>query len=190
MRIVTGSARGIALQTLEGETTRPTPAVVKEAIFSSIQFELEGRTMLDLFAGSGQMGLEALSRGAEKATLVDGNRDAVNIIMANAKKTKLYQKTNVLCMDWEQYIKSAAGRNAFDIIFLDPPYASELLPKVLCALFDANMVKENTIVICESGSKLDTEDVMISARYDLKKEARYGRVYVTYFTPKQEESDE
>ena len=190
MRIVTGSARGITLQTLEGETTRPTPAVVKEAVFSSIQFDLEGRTMLDLFAGSGQMGLEALSRGAEKATLVDGNKDAVNIIMANAKKTKLYQKTNVLCMDWEQYIKSAANRSVFDIVFLDPPYAEEILPKVLCALFDANMIKENSIVICESGNKLDTEDTMISARYNVKKEARYGRVFVTYFTPKKAEEDE
>lgn len=190
MRIVTGLARGITLQTLEGDATRPTPAVVKEAVFSSIQFDLEGRTMLDLFAGSGQMGLEALSRGAEKATLVDGNRDAVNVIMANAKKTKLYPKTNILCMDWEQYIKSAANRNAFDIIFLDPPYAEELLPKVLSALFDANMVKESSIVICESGSKLDTEDVMIKERYDVKKEARYGRVYVTYFTPKKDDENE
>jgi 16S rRNA (guanine(966)-N(2))-methyltransferase RsmD len=190
MRIVTGSARGITLQTLEGETTRPTPAVVKEAIFSSIQFDLEGRTMLDLFAGSGQMGLEALSRGAAKATLVDGNKDAVNVIMANAKKTKLFPQTNVLCMDWEQYIKSAAGRNSFDIVFLDPPYGEGLLPKVLCALFDADMVKESSIIICESGEPLDTEDVMISARYDVKKVARYGRVYVTYLTPKKAEDNE
>jgi 16S rRNA (guanine(966)-N(2))-methyltransferase RsmD len=190
MRIVTGSARGITLQTLEGEATRPTPAVVKEAVFSSIQFELEGRTMLDLFAGSGQMGLEALSRGAEKATLVDGSKDAVNIIMANAKKTKLYPKTNILCMDWEQYIKSAANRSVFDIVFLDPPYAEELLPKILCALFDGNMLKDTSTVICESGDKLDTEDVMISARYDVKKEARYGRVHVTYLTPKTAAEDE
>jgi 16S rRNA (guanine(966)-N(2))-methyltransferase RsmD len=190
MRIVTGSARGITLQTLEGEATRPTPSAVKEAIFSSIQFDLEGRTMLDLFAGSGQMGLEALSRGAEKATLVDGSKDAYAIVMANAKKTKLYPKTNVLCMDWEQYIKSAGGRSSFDIVFLDPPYDSGLLPKVLCALFDANMVKETSIIICESGAKLDVDDVMISARYDVKKEARYGRVFVTYFIPKKAECNE
>ncbi len=190
MRIVTGSARGITLQTLEGEATRPTPAVVKEAVFSSIQFELEGRTMLDLFAGSGQMGLEALSRGAEKATLVDGSKEAVSIIMANAKKTKLYPKTNVLCMDWEQYIKSAGGRNAFDIIFLDPPYGAGILPRVLCALFDADMVKETSTIICESGEKLDMDDPMLAERYDVKKEARYGRVFVTYLTPKTAESDE
>ena len=189
MRIVTGSARGITLQTLEGEATRPTPSAVKEAIFSSIQFDLEGRTMLDLFAGSGQMGLEALSRGAEKATLVDGSKDAYAIDMANAKKTKLYPQCNALCMDWEQYIKSAAKRNSFDIIFMDPPYAEGLVPKVLCALFDADMVKDSTLIICESGEKLDTDDVMITARYNVKKEARYGRVYVTYFTPKTEDDE-
>lgn len=190
MRIITGSARGTSLQTLEGEVTRPTPAVVKEAIFSAIQFDIEGRTMLDLFAGSGQMGLEALSRGADKCTFVDGNKDATAIITANAKKTKLYHKTNVLCMDWEQYIKSAAKRNSFDIIFMDPPYGDSLVPKVLCALFDADMVKETSLIICESGEKLDTDDVMISERYNVKKEVRYGRVYVTYFTPKTEETNE
>ena len=189
MRIITGSARGIALQTLEGEVTRPTPAVVKEAVFSSIQFDIEGRTMLDLFAGSGQMGLEALSRGAEKCTFVDGNKDAANIITANAKKTKLYPQCNVLCMDWEQYIKSAAKRNSFDIIFMDPPYAEGLVPKVLCALFDSDMVKDSTLIICESGEKLDVDDVMITERYNVKKEAHYGRVYVTYFTPKTEDDE-
>lgn len=186
MRIVTGSARGTNLQTLEGDMTRPTPAAVKEAIFSSIQFDLEGRNMLDLFAGSGQMGLEALSRGAAKATFVDSNRDAVNIITENAKKTRLYQKSNVLCMDWEQYIKSASGRNLFDIVFLDPPYASELVPKVVCALFDAELVNENSIVICESGSAIDVEDTMIKSRYNVKKEVRYGRVFVTYLIPRSE----
>lgn len=190
MRIITGSARGIALQTLEGEVTRPTPAVVKEAIFSSIQFDIEGRTMLDLFAGSGQMGLEALSRGAAKCTFVDGNKDATNIITANAKKAKLYPQCNVLCMDWEQYIKSAAKRSSFDIVFLDPPYADALVPKVLCELFDSDMIKDTSLIICESGEKLDTDNVMISERYNVKKEARYGRVYVTYFTPKTEETDE
>lgn len=190
MRIITGSARGIALQTLEGEVTRPTPAVVKEAIFSSIQFDIEGRTMLDLFAGSGQMGLEALSRGAAKCTFVDGNKDATNIITANAKKAKLYPQCNVLCMDWEQYIRSAAKRSSFDIVFLDPPYADALVPKVLCELFDSDMIKDTSIIICESGEKLDTDNVMISERYNVKKEARYGRVYVTYFTPKTEETDE
>ncbi|MBR6745380.1 MAG: RsmD family RNA methyltransferase, partial [Clostridia bacterium] len=114
MRIITGTARGAVLNTLEGEATRPTPAKVKEALFSSIQFDIEGRRVLDLFAGSGQLGLEALSRGAEKATFVDGAREATAIITANAQKTHLYKQSNVLCMDWKQYIKSAKGRSRFD----------------------------------------------------------------------------
>ena len=87
MRIITGTARGAVLNTLEGETTRPTPAKVKEALFSSIQFDIEGRSVLDLFAGSGQMGLEALSRGALNATFVDKSRDAVTLIKENLQKT-------------------------------------------------------------------------------------------------------
>ena len=105
MRIITGTARGMALTTLDGEATRPTLAKVKEALFSAIQFDIEGRRVLDLFAGSGQLGLEALSRGAEKATFVDSSKEATTIITQNAQKTHLYQKSNVLCMDWKQYIK-------------------------------------------------------------------------------------
>ena len=130
MRIITGSARGAVLTTLEGEATRPTSSKVKEAIFSSIQFDLEGRRFLDLFAGSGQMGLEALSRGAEKAVMVDNSREAIEIMKANAQKTHLYQKTSILCMDFQQYIRSARGKIQFDIVFLDPPYALRLIPRL------------------------------------------------------------
>lgn len=92
MRIITGSARGTRLETMEGELTRPTAEKVKEALFSMIQFDIDGRRVLDLFGGSGQLGLEALSRGAASATFVDSNRDATEIIKRNAKKTKLFEK--------------------------------------------------------------------------------------------------
>lgn len=185
MRIITGSARGIALKTLEGDNTRPTPERVKEAVFSSIQFDIEGKTMLDLFAGSGQMGLEALSRGAEKVTFADASRDAIGIVTENAKKTKLYQRANVLCMDWQSYIKAAGGRNRFDYIYLDPPYALGILPDVLTAIYDAAMADENSLVICESEKPLKTaENVMLAARYDEIKSVKYGRVYITYLKPK------
>ena len=189
MRIITGTARGAVLTTLEGETTRPTPAKVKEALFSSIQFDIEGRKVLDLFAGSGQLGLEALSRGAEKATFVDGAREATAIITANAQKTHLYKQSNVLCMDWKQYIQSAKGRNRFDIVFLDPPYALRLLPKVTAALYDADMLSEGALVICEDEEGGLEEDVMVKARYDLVKASRYGRVHITILTPKTEDEE-
>ncbi len=190
MRIITGSARGAVLNTLEGEATRPTPAKVKEALFSSIQFDIEGRKVLDLFAGSGQLGLEALSRGAEKATFVDGAKEATTIITANAQKTHLYQKSNVLCMDWKQYIKSAKGRNKFDLVFLDPPYALRLLPKVLSELYDADMLNEGAIIVCEDEEGGLAEDVMVEARYNLVKTSRYGRVHITILTPITEEETE
>ena len=92
MKIITGTAKGMNIETLEGEATRPTSQRVKEAIFSMIQFEIENTCVLDLFAGSGQMGLESLSRGAKKATFCDASRDAVDIVIKNAKKTKLFDK--------------------------------------------------------------------------------------------------
>lgn len=184
MRIITGYARGMTLATLDGEATRPTLSKVKEAIFSSIQFDIEGRRVLDLFAGSGQLGLEALSRGAEKATFVDHSREAVSIITANAQKTHLYQKSNVLCMDWKQYIKSAAGRSVFDIVLLDPPYSERILPEVLAELYDKELLSDEAILICEDEEKGLAENVMVEARYNLLKESRYGRIHVTYLSPK------
>lgn len=189
MRIITGSARGCSLATLEGDTTRPTPAKVKEAVFSAIQFDIEGRRVLDLFAGSGQLGLEALSRGAEKATFVDASREAVSIVTANAQKTHLYQKSNVLCMDWKQYIKSAEGRNKFDLVFLDPPYALHLLPQVTAALYDADLLADGALVVCEDETGGLGADVMVEARFSVVKEARYGRVHITILSPLTEEDD-
>ena len=122
MRIITGIARGIKLETLEGEATRPTSEVVKEAIFSAIQFEINDRIVLDLFGGSGQMALEALSRGALKATIVDNSRQATDIIKANAQKTGLFQKCRIAAMDWKDFVKGASGREKYDLVILDPPY--------------------------------------------------------------------
>ncbi|MBQ2240957.1 MAG: RsmD family RNA methyltransferase, partial [Clostridia bacterium] len=101
MRIITGSARGVSLMTLPGEATRPTAERTKEAVFSMIQFDIEGRKILDLFAGSGQLALEALSRGAASAVLCDKSKEAINIIKKNAEKTRLsdrYHKAS--CREW------------------------------------------------------------------------------------------
>lgn len=186
MRVITGTARGTRLSTLAGEdVTRPTPEMVKEAVFSAIHFELEGRTMLDLFAGSGQMGIEAISRGAASATLVDASRDAVKIINENVKKTHFEDKATVLCMSSEQFIKSARGRK-FDYVFLDPPYALRALPDTLAALYDAGLLKETSVVICEDEKYFDEGDEKIFSRYEPKKTARYGRIIITYLAPKGE----
>ena len=121
MRIITGSARGVALQTLEGEVTRPTPAVVKEAVFSSIQFDIEGRTVLDLFAGTGQLGLEALSRGAKKAVFIDHTAAAIKTIRENAATARLSDRCEIRQSDYKAFLQSAPKRS-FHLVFMDPPY--------------------------------------------------------------------
>ena len=125
MRIITGKARGIKLVSLEGDATRPTSERVKEAVFSMIQFDIEGRSVLDLFSGSGQLALEALSRGAAHAVMIDKSRDAVKIIKTNVEKTKLAEDCEIFNCDYKEYITKNKGRQ-FDIVFVDPPYAQNL----------------------------------------------------------------
>lgn len=145
MRVITGSARGTSLKTLEGDTTRPTTEKVKEAVFSAIQFEIEGRRVLDLFAGSGQMGIEALSRGAANAVLVDADKKAISIIKENVAKTKFTETAQVVQMDAMGFLNMNV--RTYDIVFLDPPYSTGLLEKALERVPD--YVAEGGIVICE-----------------------------------------
>lgn len=145
MRVITGTARGMTLKTLEGETTRPTSEKVKEAVFSAIQFETEGRRVLDLFAGSGQMGIEALSRGAESAVFVDSDKNAVRIIKENTEKTKFTENSQIIQMDALAFLNMNV--RIFDIVFLDPPYASGLLEKALSGV--APFIAEGGMAICE-----------------------------------------
>ncbi len=150
MRIITGSARGIALNTLEGENTRPTADRTKEALFSMIQFELEGRRCLDLFAGSGQLGLEAISRGAAHCVFIDEAREAVDIVLANAKKTKLFDRCRISSGSYDRYLKSAAGKEAFDIIFLDPPYNTDYIASALALISEGELLRAGGRIVCES----------------------------------------
>ena len=175
MRIITGSARGMTLKTLEGLETRPTIERVKEALFSMIQFELDGARVLDLFGGSGQLGLEALSRGARNCTFVDVNPEAAAIIKENARKTGLFQKSVVLCTDYKFYIRGNAGKACFDVIFLDPPYAADLEKDALDRLLRADMLAPGGVVVMES----DKSEPFEAAGLKLRRHANYGRVYVT-----------
>lgn len=179
MRIITGKAKGIRLNTLEGEQTRPTAERVKEAVFSTLQFDIEGRRVLDLFAGSGQMGLEALSRGAAEAVFVERSKAAVKIIESNIEKTRLAPYCKIVTGDALDYInKNRSDR--FDIIFIDPPYASGLYIPVLTALTTSGILKSNTLLVCESDfEQLIENESDLKQSYRVYKTSRYGKTVIT-----------
>ena len=182
MRIITGSARGVRLETLEGEEiTRPTAERVKEAIFSAIQFETEGRRVLDLFGGSGQMGLEALSRGANTCMFVDASEEAIAVIKRNAQKTRLSDKSRYLISDYRNYLRKARGREKFDLVFLDPPYALGAVPIALSTLTENRSLSDGAKIVCETGDFADVfgGDETLAARFTIVKQARYGAACVT-----------
>lgn len=147
MRVITGSARGAKLKTLEGLSTRPTSDRVKEAIFNIIQFGIEGRRVLDLFGGSGQLAIEAMSRGASYGVIVDESREAVNVIRDNVKKVHFDQQCSVFQMDYMRYLSTC--RETFDIIFLDPPYAEKMLENALRKISEIDILSEGGIIVCE-----------------------------------------
>jgi len=208
MRVITGSARGTKLDALEGESTRPTSDKVKEALFSMIQFDIEGRAVLDLFGGSGQLAIEALSRGAGRATIIDQSRDAVEIIINNAKKTHLFDKCRVSASDYASFIRGAAGRETYDIVFLDPPYDGGFLPAALEKLLDAGLYAVGAHIVCECDTEITSRRTRVKkdeelsreavlhevfggsealmARYSMIRTAVYGRTRITLLTPAEE----
>lgn len=187
MRIITGSARGASLLTLPGEATRPTAERTKEAVFSMIQFDIEGRKVLDLFAGSGQLALEALSRGAASAVLCDSSKEAINIIKKNAEKTHLSDKCKIFSSDAKVLI-GRLGEERFDLVFLDPPYALKTIPSILSLLLANKRLKPTSIIVCETAESSDvfgTDDVL-REKFNVKKQTRYGAACVTIMSPKEE----
>ena len=175
MRVITGTARGRKLITLEGEDVRPTTDRVKEALFSIIQFEIEGRRVLDLFAGSGQLGIEALSRGAQSATFVDINKDAIDIIRKNLKATHLEDLAKVFNADSVSFIKSQV--NIYDIIFIDPPYGKGLVQKVLP--YAADITTRGGIIVCEVPSKEELPQEV--GNFKLYKRYNYGKTEIVIY---------
>lgn len=175
MRVITGTARGRKLETLAGEeVTRPTSQAVKEALFSSIQFELEGKRILDLFAGCGQLGIEALSRGAAVCTFVENNRAAYKITEGNIAHCGFAEKSNLVFADAEGFLLRAGS---YDIAFLDPPYKSGMYEKCLPLL--AKRMSDDGVIICES---LKNEPLPETAGDFVKTRERiYGKSKLTYY---------
>ena len=187
MRIITGKAKGIRLKTLDGETTRPTAERVKEAVFSMLQFDLEGREVLDLFAGSGQLGLEALSRGAAHAVLVDKSKDAVRIIEENAIKTKLALDCTIKLSDALDYLRRNRGVK-FDVIFLDPPYAAGLYAPILHLMMECQILKQTSLIVCESDTdEIFAGDEKLANCFSIQKTSRYSKTVINILSLKEEE---
>ena len=185
MRIITGSARGTRLETPEGTETRPTAERVKEAVFSMIQFDLEGRRVLDLFGGSGQLGLEALSRGAAVCTFVDQSRQASEVIKRNAQKTHLFDRCRILNTDWSAYVRGLRGKERFDIVFLDPPYAMRAVAATVEDILRARLLAPGGLIVCESGEPDPLgfgTGTALSGHFSLLREAKYGKAYITLVT--------
>lgn len=176
MRVITGSARGTALKTLDGEdVTRPTGDRVKQALFNALQFDIEGRTVLDLFAGSGQLGIEALSRGARECVFVERDLNAAEVVKQNLKAAKLFPRANVLTADAVPFARNTADR--FDIVFLDPPYASDLIEQTLPLLCDK--IKKNGTAVCETDTEKALPDTFGSL--SLVRCAKYGKTLLWFY---------
>ena len=183
MRVITGSARGRRLLELEGTETRPTTDRVKEGIFNIIQFDIEGRKILDLFAGTGQLGIEALSRGAEKCVFVDASRPAVQVIRENVEHTGFTQNSRIAQSDAIAFLTSCRGK--FALAFLDPPYDSDLLDKALEKIAAIDIMAENGIIVCES--RVDKLLPQLPGPYRMGREYRYGRIKLTLYHRQAEE---
>lgn len=177
MRVITGKARGVALKTPEGLQTRPTTDRVKEALFSIIQFEIPGTRVLDLFGGTGQLGIEALSRGADSAVFVDAGEAACKLIKENLRRTRLENQAKVVRSDYLQYLSGC--KEKFDIILLDPPYAEVFLENALNRISEIDILQMNGIIVTER--PLDKALAWENPGFSRSKDYKYGKTFITIY---------
>ena len=177
MRVITGKARGIQLKTPEGMQTRPTADRVKEALFSIINFDIPGAKVLDLFGGTGQLGIEALSRGAASAVFVDAREDSCKLIRENLKRTKLEQDAKVIRSDYLDYLNRC--REQYNIILLDPPYAEVFLENAIKRITEIDILQSDGIIVAERplGKELPWE----FEGYTRSKDYKYGKILLTIY---------
>ncbi len=191
MRIITGTAKGVRLYTLPGDAVRPTTEMAKEGIFSAIQFDLAGKTFLDLFAGSGQMGLEAISRGAASCTFVDCSEDSLKIVRKNIEKTGFTAKSRVLRSEYGEYIKSASKRGqSFDYIFCDPPYEKDLSAELVKRIVRGGLIRPGGLLMVESANPdLEENKIPDAVKKQIKsiKLYQFSKCFVHFVRIKNEE---
>lgn len=181
MRIIAGRMKGTKLFTLDGLNTRPTLDRVKEPLFSIINFKLEDSVVLDLFSGSGALGLESISRGAKTAYLCDNSYNAIRIINQNVEKTKAQDQVVVVSKSFEKVLEECSLKNIkFDIIFLDPPYKTDYAEKATEIIIEKNLLNDNGIIIIETDAKEKVIENLQSIDITMYDERKYGRVSLLF----------
>jgi len=178
MRVITGSVRGMKLFSVEGMETRPTSDWTKESIFNIIQFDIEGRRVLDLFAGTGQMGIETLSRGARECVFIDNRRESIAVVNKNVEKTGFKAQSKVEQSDYMGYLKRCTP-GSFGLIFLDPPYGNGMMQRALNTIFNRDLLAEGGLIVCEGEREDKMPDAV--APYVKGREYFYGKTKVTLY---------
>ncbi len=179
MRIISGTARGTKLFTLEGQLTRPTLDRVKESLFNIIQNEIPNSIFLDLFSGSGAIGLEAASRGAKKVILCDKSKDAIKIINKNIEKTHLNEKIELYNLDYETLLNTKV-KEKIDIIYIDPPYDSDFAIKSVEIIINKNLVNENSNIIIETDNEEKILKELENKQVEITDKRKYGRASLIF----------
>lgn len=179
MRIISGKSRGTKLETLLGKDTRPTLDRVKESLFNIIQSDILGCIFLDLFSGSGAIGLEAISRGARKAILCDNSKNAIEIIKKNTIKTHSEEKTEIFTCDYEELLKNKI-KEKIDITYIDPPYSSDFTGKAIKYLLDKELITDNSLVIVETDDKEKILKEIEKLKIQIIDTRKYGRAYLIF----------
>ena len=178
MRVISGTARGKKLISLEGLETRPTLDRVKESIFNILQFDIKEKKILDLFSGSGALAIEALSRGAKIAVLCDSSKKAIEIINKNLEATRLENNSIVINEDFLKVLTTLKEKNKkFDIIFLDPPYKSNFIEKSIEKIFEYNLLEKDGIIVCETDDENKIKNIKNIDIYNTRK---YGIAHVIF----------
>lgn len=179
MRIISGTARGTKLYTLEGQTTRPTLDRVKESLFNIIQNKIQNSIFLDLFSGSGAIGLEAASRGAKKTILCDKSKEAITVIKKNIEKTHLSKKVELYNLDYELLLKTKI-KEKIDIIYIDPPYDSDFVIKSLKNIIDKELVKDDSTIIIETDDEQRILNNLKEMKVEITDKRKYGRAILIF----------
>ena len=175
MRVISGSARGKQLTPVPGKDTRPTTDRVKESVFNILQMAVSGSEMLDLFAGTGQMGIEALSRGASHAVFCDAAPKALSVIRKNIAAARVEDRAEVIGADFVSALRRLQGRQ-FDVIFLDPPYGGEILNQALKSIELFDILRSDGIIVCESAVQ---DKIACPDCFAIRKQYKYGTIRLT-----------